>query len=162
VDPVEEDDRLATLRRVVFYGQWFVALLYPVLLFAGRTWLGAPSGWLAGFGLVMLAPPLFLALGLPVLIVAADRRALRERIVHRPYALASLVLWVALAVFAVTLGDPDAPATALVVIWSGGRIPAAAVADVAVAAGSVAFAAWLVALGFAVGGLIEARRRRPD
>lgn len=162
VDGAGEDDRLIGLRRTVFYGQWFVALFAPIVLFVGRTWLGAPAGWLAGFGLVMLAPPFFLVLGLPVLVVAGDQRALRGRIVRRPYALATATLWAALAAFVVAVSDPDDPGSSLLVIWTGGGVSAAMAGQVAMLAGGLMCAAWLVALGFAVGGLLEARRRRPD
>ena len=162
VDAAGQDDQLIWLRRTVFYGQWFVALVAPVALFVGRTWFGAPAGWLAGFGLVMLAPPFFLALGLPVLLVAGDQRAMRDRIVRRPYALATATLWAALVVFIASVSDPDDPASSLVVIWSRGSVSAATAGQVAMLAGAVMFGAWLVALGFAVGGLLEARRRRAD
>jgi len=165
VEGVEDESdagRLLVLRRVVFYGQWFFALLTPPILFAGRTWLGAPQGWLAGFGLVMLAPPVFLALGAPALLIAADRDSYRSRTVSRPYALASLVLWASLMVLVVTVSDPGDPTSSLAVIWTRAAISADSAAQLALTSGAVAFGAWLVATGFAVGSLIEARRRRPD
>jgi hypothetical protein len=163
VEAAGQDDQLIWLRRTVFYGQWFVALLAPIVLFVGRSsWLGAPAGWLSGFGLVMLAPPFFLALGLPVLVVAGDQRAMRDRIVRRPYALATATLWAALVAFVVSVSDPDDPASSLLVIWTRGSVSAEVAGQVAMLAGGLMFGAWLVALGFAVGGLLEARRRRPD
>lgn len=156
-------DRESTrLRRVVFYGQWFVALLTPILLFPGRTWLGAPAGWLAGFGLLMLAPPLFLALGAPVLVIASDPYAMRRRIVPRGYALANVFLWVALAVLVVSVSDPDDPSSSLAVIWTSGVVSPAMAWQVAVVAGIFAAGSWLVAVALAVGAWLEARRQRAD
>lgn len=164
LDHVEPDSsaRAALPQRVVFSGQWVAALLVPLLLFGARGWLGAPSGWLTTTGVLLVAPPVFLLLALPVMVVAVDPGPMRRRAVSVTYARASLVLWAALAVLVVTLPDPTASDSALVVVWSGGAAPAGAVAGLATIAAVVAVAAWASALAFAVSGFLAGRRTRPE
>ena len=60
-----------------------------------------------------------------------------------------------LVVFVAAVSDPDDPGSSLLVIWTRGGISAATAGQVAMLAGGVMFGAWLVALGFAVGGLVD-------
>lgn len=144
--------------RIVFHGQWWVALATPFLLLVSRPSLGAPAGWLSTTGVLLLAPPLFLVLAAPVMVVALDTVARSTRSVRPPYARASLVLWAALAVLVVTVADPAVADSSLASSWTQGAVPPAVTTPIAWVAALVAIAAWASALAFAVAGYLETRR----
>lgn len=150
------------LGRAVFGGQWLVALLVPVLLFGGRGWLGAPTGWLTGVGMLSFAPPAFLLLGSLPLVLATDTVSLPRRCAPVGYARASIVLWVAVAGLIVTVVDPEVAGSSLLSTWTGGSVSDDLSSQLAGASGLAAALSWLVAMGLAVGSVISNRARRPD
>jgi|GEM_PF-3959969 hypothetical protein len=150
------------LGRIVFQGQWLVAFVAPALLFVGRTWFGAPDGWLRGIGLLTLAPPMFLLLGALPLLLATNTVSLPTRSAPRGYSWASVVLWLALVVLIVGVSDPGSPGTSLLSIWSHGAVSDETSAAVATGAGGAAAVCWLVAAALAVGSVISARAKKPD
>lgn len=152
------------LQRIAYTGSWVAAFAGPLLLFPVRSWLVQGGGWMSGPGLFLLAPPLFLALSLPPLLMFADPVAVGSHAVGRGFARASLVLWVTLLVVTLTVPEDftGTPGVTLLGLWSGGRVDAGLVNALAGVALVVAVGAWLSAVGFATGAWLDARRRQPD
>lgn len=147
------------LRRTVYAVQLLVPFVMPWIFFPGRLALGAPAGWLSGFGFLMLGPLMTIAVGLPVLLSLRDRTSYRARAAGRPYTLATLVMWGALLLSAVFVTEDEAsPPASLLVVWTGGAIDVVTSQYLFFLSFVVAVGAWATAMWFAITTLIDARR----
>lgn len=148
------------LARTVYVLQLVVPFAMPWLFFLGRTAIGAPAGWLSGFGFLMLGPLLTIALGIPALLTLRDRGAYRARAASRPYSIATVTTWGALLVSALAIveEESDPAGSLLTTTWAGVDLVASQYLFFVLF--MVAVAAWASAMWFAITGLIEDRRSR--
>jgi TRAP-type C4-dicarboxylate transport system permease small subunit len=96
--------RFAGSGRFVFIAQWVLAVLLPIFFFIGRDWVGADVGWL---GLVGIVYGVFTILHLlvPPLLTLFDPEARRKRATRMGYDIATILLWLAIVVGALTVPD---------------------------------------------------------
>ena len=143
--------------RIAFVGQWVAPFLAPLLLFVVRGSLCGCDGWLSGPGLFLLAPPLFVVLAVPAVLVFADPIAVRRQRTGRPYGILAMTLWLALVGVVITVADGEPP-TSLVSFWTG--IPAGGPPHRlrSFGFGLVAVLAWLGTTGLAVAAVFASRR----
>ena len=96
--------RFAGTGRFVFVAQWVFAVLLPVFFFLGRGLLGAEIGWVGILGIVY-GIFVILVLLVPPLLTLFDTQGRRARSTRLGYDVASIVLWLALLVGALTVPD---------------------------------------------------------
>ena len=154
------DAERGSLDRGVYLAQLLVPFLMPWIFFVGRLWLGAPSGWLSGPGLLLIGPPMAIALGIPVIVSLRDRGAYSRRRGERGYTVASLVPWAALLAGALTVTDAGAPRmpTSVLGVWTGGAVSEVASQYLFFICVVAAVVAWATALVLAIRGVFVAHR----
>lgn len=143
--------------RVAFVGQWVAPFLAPLLLFGVRGSLCDCDGWLAGPGLFLLAPPMFVVLAVPAMATFADPVAVRRRGTGGRQGALAVTLWLALAGVVITIADGD-PSASLWSTWTGSPTDGPLQRMAPFGFGLVAAFAWLGSVGFAVAGALAARR----
>ncbi|MCW5952096.1 MAG: hypothetical protein KIT69_07545 [Propionibacteriaceae bacterium] len=143
--------------RIAFVGQWVAPFLAPLLLFVIRGSLCGCGGWLSGPGLFLLAPPLFVVLAVPAILVFADPVAVRRRQTGKLHGILAITLWLALVGVVITVVDGEPP-TSLLSFWTG--IPADGLPHrmMPLGFGLVAVLAWLGTVGLAVTAVVASRR----
>lgn len=96
--------RFAGSGRFVFIAQWVLAVLLPIFFFIGRDWVGADVGWLGLVGIVYGVFTILLLL-VPPLLTLFDPEARRRRATRMGYDIATILLWLTIAVGALTVPD---------------------------------------------------------
>jgi hypothetical protein len=96
--------RFAGSGRFVFIAQWLLAVLLPIFFFIGRDWVGADVGWLGLVGIVYGVFTILLLL-VPPLLTLFDPEARRKRATRMGYDIATILLWLAIVVGALTVPD---------------------------------------------------------
>jgi hypothetical protein len=96
--------RFAGSGRFVFIAQWVLAVLLPIFFFIGRDWVGADVGWLGLVGIVYGVFTILLLL-VPPLLTLFDPEARRKRATRMGYDIATILLWLAIVVGALTVPD---------------------------------------------------------
>ncbi|KDA06917.1 hypothetical protein DC31_07405 [Microbacterium sp. CH12i] len=145
--------------RFVRVFHWIAPLVLPLLVLYGREIFGAPSGWIAAFGLI-LVPFVAVPMYVPPIIVLFDRDARATRHTRRMYNVASYVLWAMFLIMMLTLTD-GGDSAAQSVLSHGGLITADASMALFVFAAGVAVIAYIGQVIAAVVGITEARRVPP-
>lgn len=148
--------RIAGTGRFVFIAQWVFAALLPIFFFIGRGFVGAELGWLSVLGIVyglfaillLLVPPLL------TLFDTESRRLRRTRIL---YDVASIVLWLAIFVGALTVPDAgdSGHLNSALSTWTGLSYEASEAIFYGTAV--VIGPAYLTALGAAIAGIVRGR-----
>lgn len=144
------------LGAIVWTLQWPLAVLLPVFVFFGRGLLGAEIGWMGAVGL-LIGPILLILLLIPPILSVFDLEARRAAAAPRNYAVASVVLWMAMIVAGLALSDGGdvRPFPSSLERWTGmGPDAAAAIVGAAVVIGT---AAWIGMLITAIRGIVRAR-----
>ncbi|MEU1971372.1 hypothetical protein ABZ477_06940 [Microbacterium sp. NPDC019599] len=96
--------RFAGTGRFVFIAQWVLGALLPVFFFLGRGWVGAEVGWLGVLGIVYGIFTILLLL-VPPLLTLFDPEGRKKRSTRAGYDIATIALWLALLVGALTVPD---------------------------------------------------------
>ena len=90
--------------RFVYYAQWWFAILVPLFFFWGRAVFGAPIGWMAVVGYVVILPLVLVAL-IPPIVTRFDLTGRAVRATSPAYAIACIAGWS--GGFVAGLGIPD-------------------------------------------------------
>lgn len=139
---------------------WIAPVILPLLVLYGRAIFGAPLGWLAAFG-ILLVPFVLLPMYLAPILVVFDRDARQTRRTRSMYNLASYILWAAFLVMMLTLVDGGDTGE------SGSVLSTWGVGDTGVSTTLFTIAAGVAGLAFlgqiisAIVGISEARRMPP-
>lgn len=145
--------------RVVAVLQWFLAVTMPFFAVFGRVLFTGELGWLGVIG-IFFSPGVVILLLVPPIVALFDREARRRRSVRVAYAWATIAIWVALFVIALTAPDSGdmRPYLSPLQVLTG--ISADATMAVTIALCAFAAAVWLLALACAIAGITRRRRAR--
>ncbi|GAA3200032.1 hypothetical protein [Microbacterium terregens] len=151
--------QIARSGRFVFVAQWVAALLLPLFFFLGRGLVGAEVGWMGFVGMVY-GLLVVVVLLLPPVLTLFDPTVRRAKATRLAYDIASVVLWAALIVGALTVPDAgdsgrlDSGLTA----WTGGAVTYDASAVIFTAAAFITGIAYLAAVVLGIAGIVRWRR----